>query len=193
MFFQEHLVPASRHHVVTATMAALDRTVVLSPTDPEAGRQAAGVGVVTPRATPAVRPKFVTQDFRRAYDLGRADLTLLRLSPNLVVLVFNVYLWSGAQRTPLLRDRGNSVLTAIMEEIRAQPRLPVFVVGDFNAVICRFPALAVAFAQGNLIDFGAIDWPSCPAGTETCFMTGPDVATRRDYILASPEQPLPQP
>ena len=121
VFFQEHLVPECKHRATHAAFAKLQRSAQLSPTEPDAGRQSGGVGAAAPRDTPPVRPRLMTPGFRAAHKLGRADLTLLKLNATTTILVFNVYLWQGSQTSGPGRDRGDALLAAVIDEIRAQP------------------------------------------------------------------------
>ena len=57
VLIQEHAVPVRRHPILEATLRGLERRSIMSNTDPEAARQAAGVGVVAPPLVSILRPQ----------------------------------------------------------------------------------------------------------------------------------------
>ena len=57
---------------------------------------------------------------------------------------------------PKAKQTSNSIMDAILDDMKQQPKGPKMIVGDFNASISSLPLLQDSILIGELFDIGAI-------------------------------------
>ena len=109
---------------------------------------------------------------------------LLAVGQGKVVIVFNLYGWTGLHCDPVAAQRSSGALSAIFGEAQAQGDDSALVVGDFNADIADLPPLVEALSA-SWTDLGSCQaW--APAGPLlTCFALPSSPGTRRDFMICS--------
>ena len=79
----------------------------------------------------------------------------MELTPQVIVLVYNLYGWTGANHNKAAAARTNDLLEAMFSDIQAQPPGPALVVGDINGDLTTFSTINQQQQAGNIIDVGA--------------------------------------
>ena len=119
---------------------------------------------------------------------GRVQITGIILPGNILIVVFNVYLWTNGHTDPKALQRSSDLLSAIMDEWDSLPPGPKMLLGDFNCELEDLTDITRRLQEGSMIDLGAhahlFGRPSCQP---TCAAHNSAQPTRRDYVLASPD------
>ena len=101
--------------------------------------------------------------------------------------VFNIYGYTGGHKSRVSANRTESLLRAVLDELKSMPESPCLILGDFNAEPSDLPTFRNLTSLG-WTDLGASAalWNQLP-DQPTCKAPNPGSrATVRDYILASP-------
>ena len=136
----------------------------------------------------AMRIKPTTQKLQKIINGGRVQLTGIILPGNVLIVVFNIYLWTNGHTDPKALQRSIDLLDAVTNEWDSLPPGPKMLCGDFNCDLEDLPDVSRRLHDGTLIDLGA---QAFLFGHETCQPTceahNSSQSTRRDYVLVSPD------
>ena len=117
---------------------------------------------------------------------GRVQLLGICLPHDVVLVVANVYGWTGGHQNNLARTRTNDFMSAILHEFAHMPSGPKMIVGDLNCEPQDLPALATYLADGEFVDLGSIAHVyGHPPNQPTCYPYNNGTPSRRDYAFAS--------
>ena len=128
-FGQEHsLLPRDR----AATRAGLRPWQIhMIELDPEATQPTGGIFAMRHDGKPILQPKPCSKHLLSLQGNGRVYLYAIELTPQIIVLVYNIYAWTNGNHNKTAAHRTNDMLAAIFDDIDKQPTGPVLVMGDF--------------------------------------------------------------
>ena len=136
---------------------------------------------------PILTPKPASKHLQQLNGKGRVQLYALALAPQVTILIYNMYGWTGANHHKEAAKRTSDLLDAILSDMQAQPQGPAIIMGDLNGDPSTFPNLTHQQKRGNLIDVGeqAHQWGQ-PSSAYTCKAKNAKKPTRRDYMFGNP-------
>ena len=93
----------------------------------------------------------------------------LALAPQVTILIYNIYGWTGANNNKEAARRTTTMLETILSDIQKQPPGPILIMGDLNGDPETFHILTQQQEQGNLLDVGKLahQWGQ-PSTAYTC-------------------------
>ena len=103
----------------------------------------------------------LTQEFRRALQLGRALRAIVPVGHKHAVTVYSIYGWVNGHTSFEAANRTSALIDAILLEAAAQGDTHALIMGDFNAELADLDAVRTLQREG-WIDLGA------DLGTLTC-------------------------
>ena len=107
------------------------------------------------RAT-IVITEHLTETFKQAHEMGRAEKYQVDLGWERMIQVFNIYGQSGGGKEDIAVTE--AILEAVREERDSEPHLPTFLVGDVNADPSKIQNLKELVMEG-WVDIGMhADW-----------------------------------
>jgi hypothetical protein len=123
------------------------------PHNRETKKPSAGVGCAS-RADKAevICPPHVTEAFKEAWRLGRAEKYQVDLGWEQMLWVYNVYGQAGSKKEDIAVTE--AIIAAIREEMEHEPKLPTYVVGDVNANPEKLQGFQELVSEDGWIDVG---------------------------------------
>ncbi len=116
-FLQEHSIPKARHRAWFRRARRDSFSLYLGPTDPEARSDScAGVGFCAPLGARIVRVSPLTDAFRQAVALGRADCYRCHVGSPWALSVFCIYGWQGGHTCAGAAKRTSELVVSIIVE-----------------------------------------------------------------------------
>ena len=149
----------------------------------------AGVGVVSLRGAHLSLPTFVTAQFKRFFDLGRAVRCMVPLGSGRFMHLVVLYGFQGADSDAEQLFFTEQLFDAALGELSVVARgQPCLLVGDFNVEPTKIPCLAKGISAGRWVDLEEA-W-ALAAGLRpavTCKKTwGSSGGHRRDFMVGCP-------
>ena len=89
-------MPTEQQDALKGATAKQGFTAHLSPTDAESASPCGGVGVLVRRPIGSFLCQPKTEEYARAFKLGRLILTVVSISDSFAVMVASVYGWASA-------------------------------------------------------------------------------------------------
>ena len=187
-FVAEHLATQAQIAEFKTTLKASSWTAQTSVLDPEKGRQSAGVGGMVRNPFRIFEIEPTSPALKSILNNGRVGMYGCDIGNNTHATVFCVYGWTGGHTCDTSAARTDGIFSAICEELNANNRTHVMIVGDFNCCIERLPHLVEICERFHFTDTGAVAarWGGVDAEI-TCVAPNSADGSRNDYIFLSPE------
>ena len=83
---------------------------------------------------------------------GRVQLLGVCLPHDVILVIANVYGWTGGSRNEGAAGRTSDMLEAILTEFSVLPSGPKIILGDINADLDKSPPLQAAIDRNDLVD-----------------------------------------
>ena len=184
-FVQE--VSAPTHMLSSLRSRQVKCRALLTRTDLELAKTG-GVGVLNRSKVATMHIKPMTTKLKKIINGGRVQITGIILPGNVLIVAFNIYLWTTGHTDPKALQRSIDLLDAVTDEWDSLPPGPKMPLGDFNCELDDLTDITSRLQDGSMIDLGAhahlFGRPSCQP---TCAAHNSAQPTRRDYVLASPD------
>ena len=166
-FGQEHSLPPKEHQHNRKLMKPWSSH--FSQLDLEKEQHTGGICAHRKDGHTILTPTPTGQQLRQLNGKGRVQMYALALAPQITILIYNIYGWTGANHHKEAARRTSSILDAIMSDMQMQPPGPMLIMGDLNGDPATFPILTQQQEQGNLLDVGeqAQQWGQ-PKAAYTC-------------------------
>ena len=104
---------------------------MIGPCNKDTKKPSAGVACISKEEkAKIVITEHLTEAFKSAYEMGRAEKYLIDLGWERLVQVFNIYGQSGGGKEDIALTE--AILEAVREERDKEPHLPTLIVGDIN-------------------------------------------------------------
>ena len=188
IFFAEHLATPKQVTEFKTTLRASSWSAQASCLDPEKGHQSAGVGgmVRDPFRIFEIQP--TSPALAAILSNGRVGMYGCDIGNNTHATIFCVYGWTGGHTCDTAAARTDGIFAAIGEELVANNRTNVMIVGDFNCSVERLPHLVELCERFHFTDTGAVAarWGG-QDGEVTCVAPNSAAGSRNDYIFLAPE------
>ena len=138
----------------------------------ELEQHTAGICAHRKDGRPILTPKPASRQLQQINGKGRVQLYALAISPQVTILIYNIYGWTGANHHKEAAKRTGDLLEAIFSDMQAQPPGLAIILGDLNGDPATFTNLTYQQSLGNLIDVGeqAHQWGQ-PRSAYTCKAT----------------------
>ena len=146
MLCQETTLPVRDWKAAYDEVHSRGHKAIFSVTDPELDCTA-GVGVVFKPHIKIIRRDPVTKRMADVQSNGRVQLLGVCLPHDVILVIANVYGWTGGHQNKQARLRTDDLLGTILHEFDQLPQRPKLIVGDMNADTCDLPAIADALAD----------------------------------------------
>ena len=183
----EHSLPAKMGNQLRQQLGKGYKSHI-SGLDPEKDCNVGGTGcVLRSNNRHLVQPKPLHEHLTPLLNQGRVGLYLFEVCPEVHVMTYVVYGWTGADTDNSVASRTDNLLCIIHQDMLMQQPGPKLIVGDLNGTLAKFEAFNELVNTNQLVDIGAI--ASAYGGVNgdvTCKANSKATANRRDYVIANP-------
>ena len=183
-FAQEVSAPWHMLSAIYTRLKNLNIKALLTGTDPET-MKTGGVGALSSGRVPITKLKPITPRMKSLVNGGRVQLVGLSLPGNILLVVYNLYLWTNGHTDPAAAFRSDDMLNAVNQEFAQMAPGPRLLCGDFNCDPEDLPTLGSMLTSGAFVDLGASALFFGQVNSKpTCYPHGGS-PSRRDYVIAS--------
>ena len=151
----------------------------------------AGVGAIVGAPRRLIEVTHITDEFTAALESGRIACHAFNLHGAQVITVYTLHGYSGGNQKPERAARTRILTRAIDAEIKAQPKGPTMIVGDFNIDVKKLQSFADLLPDEHWMDLGANAhlWNQ-PSNEHTC-LTATEEAFPHRLHAGQPACPFP--
>ena len=182
LFVQETSIAPSDYHHVRTKLGELGLKGFLSGNDREHEKASGGVGSLCAKKNKLIPIKPRAKQLKEA-NPSRYQIAGIPIATGGLLLVYNLYLWTGGQGCNEALHRSEQLLEAILADIAHYDSTPIIITGDFNANIMDMAPLTVPLNQGTLIDVGNSSIAK-QRGVNTCYPSQ-GKPSRIDYAVVN--------
>jgi len=187
----EAIITSKEHKLSTKGIGDMVETfkksgwsLMCGPAEYASKRTNAGVGIASHTCN-IIRGDRKTEEFEKAYPLGRADKYIIDNGGQKDnIMVFVIYGKAGG--TKHAKGITEAIIAAIRQEIGPRCNQPVLIIGDFNAEPNSLNGTAELMDEEAWIDVGAVaSWWGGTDNQPTCSQRADAQETRIDGVMAN--------